>query len=269
MSQATRIHARAITFWLAVPLFVGGWLAIVFGSQDYLAWLVSPAVVGAFAITLVAGVVLGRKGFLRPRQVVAAAIGGAITFGLSLLVVSVMVLVIWFRPGGAPVPTRFAASGISFDLPPTWHVDPSALQLHYETVLAFVGTGDGSLTCASDYVPGQGGTCTEHHTLPANSIVVKVSAWDGPPTPVGPVAFVLSGDAGASPVTVGAAQAAFETLDPGSPGSSGSEAVLKWTIARPGVPEGAYTLVAYLEGPDMSEARGELEGLIQSITLGP
>jgi hypothetical protein len=113
-----------------------------------------------------------------------------------------------------------------------------------------------------------GGTCIEHHSLPANPIVVKVSAWDGRPTPGGPVAFVLSGDAGASPVTLGAAQAAFETLDPGSLGSLGSEAVLKWTIARPGVQEGAYTLVAYLEGPDISEARGELETLLGVGHLG-
>jgi hypothetical protein len=93
-----------MTVGLAVPLFVGGWLAVFFGAWDYVPWLTSPSVIAGVAVTVVAGLVLVRRGAIRPRQILAAVLIGFVGFGLSLLLVFLAVLAIWFRPGGPVAP---------------------------------------------------------------------------------------------------------------------------------------------------------------------
>ena len=99
---------RSLTIGLALPVFVGGWLAVVFGAQDYVPWLTSPAVIAGLAVTLVAGLLLVRRDAIRPRQVVAAMLVGGVGFGLTLLVVFLAILAIWFRPGGPVGPSAFS-----------------------------------------------------------------------------------------------------------------------------------------------------------------
>lgn len=43
---------------LALPVFVGGWLALLFGAWDYLLWFTSPAIISGLAVTVVAGALL-------------------------------------------------------------------------------------------------------------------------------------------------------------------------------------------------------------------
>ena len=74
------------------------------GAQDYVPWLTSPAVMAGLVVTVVAGLLLVRRGVIRPRQIVAAMLIGGVGFGLSLLVVFLAILAIWFRPGGPVVP---------------------------------------------------------------------------------------------------------------------------------------------------------------------
>lgn len=99
-----RRHPRTMTIGLALPIYVGGWLAVLLGAQDYVPWLTSPSVSAGLAISVVAGLLLVRRGAIRPRQIVVGVLLGFVGFGLSLLLVFLAVLAIWFRPGGPVVP---------------------------------------------------------------------------------------------------------------------------------------------------------------------
>ncbi len=100
---------RSLTIGLALPVFVGGWLAaVVFGAEDYVPWLTSPAVIAGLGVTLVAGLLLLRHGAIGPGQIVAAMLVGGLGFGLSLLLVFLAILAIWFRPTGPVGPSAFS-----------------------------------------------------------------------------------------------------------------------------------------------------------------
>lgn len=100
---------RSLTIGLALPVFVGGWLAaVVFGAQDYVPWLTSPAVIAGLGVTLVAGLLLLRHGAIGPGQIVAAMLVGGLGFGLSLLLVFLAILAFWFRPAGPVGPSAFS-----------------------------------------------------------------------------------------------------------------------------------------------------------------
>ncbi|HEY7937730.1 MAG TPA: hypothetical protein VID26_11450 [Candidatus Limnocylindrales bacterium] len=174
-------------------------------------------------------------------------------------------------PGATSAPSfRLTADGLSLAVPAGWKVTKQNLELHYETILAYVGTGTGSMTCGSDYIPGLGGTCVQTLNLPANSIVVKVSSWDGPPDPKGMVNYLRSSDPGASPVVVGEEAGVVETIPLAQADEhDGADTVLEWTFQRPGGdPNRHYTVEAYLKGPDDSSIRAQLNALIASITTG-
>ncbi len=99
---------RSLTLGLALPVFVGGWLAVGFGAQDYVPWLTSPAVIAGLAVTILTGLLLVRRGAIRPRQIVTAMLLGGVGFGLSLLLVFLAILTVWFRPGGPVGPPVFS-----------------------------------------------------------------------------------------------------------------------------------------------------------------
>jgi hypothetical protein len=171
-------------------------------------------------------------------------------------------------PTSAPT-VRLAMDGLSLAIPADWNVTSPNLELHYETVLAYVGTGDGSMSCGSDYIPGLGGTCAQTLNLPVNSVVVKVSSWDGPPAPRGIVNEILAADPAAA-VAIGDTTGAFEALPVAQVYEPGrADTVLEWTLQRPGGdPNKSYSIEAFLRGPDDSLIRVQLDAVIASVTVG-
>jgi hypothetical protein len=172
------------------------------------------------------------------------------------------------NPGA--VSSRIVADGLSFAIPSGWHATQMNLELHYETVLAYVGTGDGSMSCGADYIPGLGGTCTQTLNLSANSIVVKVSSWGGPPAPNGVVNQILASYPGASPVVIGDTTGVLVTIPVAQAyAPDGADTVLEWTFQRPGGnPDRRYTVVAYEKGPDVTSVQSQLSALLASVTTG-
>ena len=73
---ATPDGART-TLGLALPLFAGGWLALLFGAWDYLPWLTSPAAIASLSVTPIAGL-LQWRGAIRSRQIVFAVLLGGV-----------------------------------------------------------------------------------------------------------------------------------------------------------------------------------------------
>lgn len=167
--------------------------------------------------------------------------------------------------GGVAAPI-YSQQGMSFSYPSGWHVNEVDLALHYQTVLSYLASpgASGTMTCGADYIPGAGGTCSQHLTLDPDSVVIQVSLSEGPPTPSGTVAWMLSGDAAATAVTVGGQPAARQAAAPDV-----ADAATEWTIARPGDSYGAYTIVAYVKGPDLSAEEGQVQALIDSIAIRP
>ena len=142
------------------------------------------------------------------------------------------------------------------------------IQLHYETVLAYLGTGTGTMTCDKDFVPGLGiGKCTQSLDLPTDSVVVKLSAWDGPPRDTDVVDMILNSDPSATPVSMSGLPAVERPLPTEAAGTSAAEAITEWTLTRPGLPYGAYVLTEYLQGPDLDTAESGMSDLLSSITI--
>jgi hypothetical protein len=161
-------------------------------------------------------------------------------------------------------PERFQAPGISFDLPKSWVISPNDLPLHYEHVLAYIGTGAGSMKCGSDFLPGLGGTCTETVTLAPNTIVVRISEWNGPLRADTPVNSVMAANPKASPATVSGLPAAVQDL---SKPPYGADRAIEWTLSRPGVEYGSFVLTAYVRGPDDASLVADFAALISSVQL--
>ncbi|HEX5467282.1 MAG TPA: hypothetical protein VFW92_11475 [Candidatus Limnocylindrales bacterium] len=170
------------------------------------------------------------------------------------------------QPGSAPPSglAHYSGQGLSFAYPAAWKVHELDLALHYEDVLAYLGSGSGTMTCGSDYIPGAGGTCDQQLMLGPDSVVIKVSRMDGPPTPHGWVAWTLSGDAGAVALTVGGQPAARSSAAPDV-----ADSATQWTISRPGDMYVVYTLVAYVKGPDVTAEQAQVQALIDSIAIAP
>jgi hypothetical protein len=161
--------------------------------------------------------------------------------------------------------SQFNSGGLAFSYPSTWHATTTNVLLHYEEVVAYLGTGGGSFACGADYIPGAGGTCTEKVLLDPNSLVVKVSAWDGPPArDGGRIAWTLRGDPNATSLTVGGYPAVLEAV---TDSGVAADLVLRWTLTMPGSPEGAYEVTAFLKGPDLGASRAQLDALIGSVSL--
>jgi hypothetical protein len=200
------------------------------------------------------------------RAKLPAAIVGSLATACMLLVLAALIAPMIYRPGSGGIGStiQFNSAGLGLNYPSSWHASQSGLMLHYERVLEFIGTGEGSITCGSDYVPGLGGTCAERYVLAANSVVVKVSVWDGPPTPGGAVAYVSSVDPQSSTVAVGGYPAVLRTL----PADPTEDLVLEWTLSKPGDAQGSYRLTAHFKGPDIATSRSEVEALIQSASFG-
>lgn len=200
------------------------------------------------------------------------------SIGLAPLAMAAAVVaaVIVIRPGGSAPragsggdgsgPLTFSAQGLSFRYPNGWQAHELDLALHYQTVLTYLASpgASGTMTCGADYIPGAGGTCAQHLTLGPDSVVIKVIVSEGPPTPSGTVAWTLSGDPAATALAISGQPAARQAA-----ATDVADAATQWTIARPGDEYGAYTLVAYVKGPDASAEQAQVQALIDSVSIQP
>jgi hypothetical protein len=164
---------------------------------------------------------------------------------------------------GADELSTFRDQGLAFTYPASWQLTSLNLPLHYEEILAYLGSGTGSFTCGTDYIPGAGGTCNESLSVPPGAVELKVSAWDGPPTPSGVTAFAYRTE-GAEPMTIGGYPAAMRTID-GS--NSSAERAVEWSLTMPGNDLGIYVLTAHFAGPDQGTAISQVDALLASIVL--
>lgn len=163
---------------------------------------------------------------------------------------------------GSPMAFLSRDAGIAFSVPGGWTVTETNIVLHYEDVLAYLGTGSGQMVCNSDYIPGAGGTCAAHLYVPDNGIEVEVAEWSGPSLLQEPVDVALATDPLASPATVAGMPAAVHD---GGGFIEGATRGIKWTIAKPGEPWASFVLTANLKGPETSLSLAALSQIITSI----
>ena len=185
---------------------------------------------------------------------------------LFVVVASVLVAACGVSPTPESSTARFDTSGLGFDYPAAWQSISVGRVLHYETVVAFLtsGAATASETCGSAYIPGLGGDCSQDITLPANSVVVRISLWGGPPSgPAGAIAALRA--QGWSSTTVGAEPAAFtpQALE----GIPGSDRSLVWAVGVPGPDNNqkAYWITAGIRGPDVASIEAQVEAMIATI----
>jgi hypothetical protein len=185
---------------------------------------------------------------------------------LVVIAASILVLGCGALPSPGSQTARFDMSGLAFDYPAAWQSISVGRVLHYETVIAFLTSSGAtaSETCGSAYIPGLGGDCSQEVTLPANSVVVKISLWGGPPSgPAGAIAALRA--QGWSSTTVGGEPAAFtpQALE----GIPGSDRSLVWAVGVPGPDndQKAYWITAGIRGPDLASIQAQVEAMIATV----
>ena len=168
-------------------------------------------------------------------------------------------------PAPAGSLAHFDRDGLAFDYPASWKTSVSGLNMHYITILDFLGTGSGLATCTA-ITPGPSDKfisseeCGANLTVGAGQVMVELSSQDGPPRggPIDP-----NDPSGLDPagkyVTVGGLPAIFED----------SGATLDWTLSVPGDIESRYLIHAEIKGPGEDEMRAEVEALVASIRYDP
>lgn len=204
------------------------------------------------------------------------------------LVVVMVPLAIGLRSGGQPIGSsattpasapnavgslaHFDRDGLIFDYPASWRASVSGLNMHYVTILDYIGTGTGLATCTA-ITPGpsdqflSGSQCGSNVKVDPGQLVVTLSRQDGPPRP-GPIdpADASALAAGEVYVTVGGLPAIFggETQ-----GASASEVILSWTLSVPGELISRYIISAEINGPGVDQMRAQVEALVASIRYSP
>ena len=166
-------------------------------------------------------------------------------------------------PAGALA--HFDRDGLAFEYPASWKTSVSGLNMHYITILDFLGTGSGLATCTA-ITPGpsdqfiSGSQCGANLAVGAGEVVVELSRQDGPPRP-GPIdpsdpTGIESGD---KYVTVGGLPAIF----------ADSGATLDWTLSVPGDLISRYIIHAEIKSPGVEQMRAQVEALVASISYDP
>ena len=187
---------------------------------------------------------------------------------LVIVAASLFVAACGVPPSPASRTAHFDTSGISFDYPAAWQSVSVGRILHYETVVAFLTSAGATASepCGSAYIPGLGGDCSDVVTLPADSVVVKISMWGGPPSgPAGAIGALLA--QGWSSTTVGGEPAAFtpQALQ----GIPGSDRSLVWAVGVPGSgnEQAAYWITAGIRGPDLASIQAQVEAMIATVRV--
>jgi hypothetical protein len=166
---------------------------------------------------------------------------------------------------------HFDRDGLAFDYPASWTASVSGFNMHYITILDFLGTGTGLATCTA-ITPGPADQfltsteCGAYLHVQPGQVAVELSSQDGPPHgPIDPTnpAGLSSGE---KYVTVGGLPATFQDdLVSGS----GAMVALNWTLSMPGEIYGTYSIHAEFKGPGAAEMRAQVETLVASIRYDP
>lgn len=173
-------------------------------------------------------------------------------------------------PAGALA--HFDRDGLAFDYPASWKTSVSGLNMHYITILDFLGSGSGLATCAvitpgpSDQFIG-GSECGADLTVGAGQVMVELSRQDGPPRP-GPIdpSDPTGIESGGKYVTVGGLPAIFYEESRVDPNSG---ATLDWTLSVPGDLISRYIIHAEIKNPGVEQMRAQVEALVASIRYDP
>ncbi len=176
---------------------------------------------------------------------------------------------------GASGLAHFDRDGLAFDYPASWHVMPSGVNLHYITILDFLGTGSGAEVCKtftpppdqrlSGPVPGWGIECGPVTDVRPGQILVTISRNDGPfyLSPIDPSdQSGLSGTA--RYVTVGGLPAVYSEIS-----STDQSLSMNWVLSMPGDVRGRYELDALIRAPGIDSLRSEILALVDSLTFDP
>jgi hypothetical protein len=201
---------------------------------------------------------------------------GIVGVCLVLALVPIALNAPWRTPSPASpgALAHFDRDGLAFDYPASWHLSVSGLNMHYITVLDFLGTGSGSASCAT-ITPGPGdqfisGTqCGTDLQIKPGQVVVELSRSDGPPR-VGPIdptdPTQLSPYSGETFVTVGGLPAVFHDY---APGDSAGTLSASWTLSVPEQLISRYLVMATMKSPGLAEMQTQVRALVASIEYDP
>jgi hypothetical protein len=181
-------------------------------------------------------------------------------------------------PSPSPSPTpavslaRFDRDGLAFDYPAGWSAVPSGLNMHYITILDFVGSGSATAACAQ-VTPGPSDTfisstrCSTDLTLGPGQVELELSRQDGPGLfgPIDP-SDPSRLEPGSRYVTVGGLPAIASTS---TDGRYHADLSYSWTLSIPAQPNSRYSLEAYLRGPGLDGLQAQVEALVASIAYDP
>ena len=168
---------------------------------------------------------------------------------------------------GASVQTQTVhvdAWGLAFDYPARWTIVRPTLNMRYISVLAFLGTGEGSQICTPTGVILQ---CYSNVHLGPGQVMVRLSETS---TPVGgpfDAADVKWIGPGEDLTTVGGLPATYSEST--RTGWYQSDLAMVWILSAPGSIQERYEVDAYVRGPDVDVLRTEVNRLVASIRYDP
>jgi hypothetical protein len=170
----------------------------------------------------------------------------------------------------APGATHMSRWGLAFDYPANWTVADENENLHYDTILGYVGSGSFSEPCtAITAPPGQsfpvGEECSPVWSVPPGTAVIRFESFSGP-IPVSPI--VNNTDPSLRPTVIGGLPA-LGPVDTTLPSAATGTATLDWMLSTPGEPITVYALEAEMQGPDLRTLQQQVLAVVASITYDP
>jgi hypothetical protein len=192
-------------------------------------------------------------------------IGNAVVAIASFLIIAVVVVTALAlrsassNAGAAQTTKHFARAGISLDYPASWTVTTEDHPAHYDSVLAFIGSGTASQSCGSDYIPGLG-ACDDVYEVGPDQVVLRVALINGPPPVVDFVTDALNNDPSATAATVAGQKAAVQDTT-----VNGQTAVV-WTLPNVAGSYGAFQITAIIAGPDVTQGRAAANAVVQTVS---
>jgi len=170
----------------------------------------------------------------------------------------------------APGLTHASRWGLSFDYPANWTVADLNVDLHYISVLGYVGSGSFSEPCTViSPPPGQsfpnGMSCGPVWDVPSGTATIRVESFDGPSI-ASPVQD--NTDPSLVPTSVGGLPA-LGPADTALPSDPNGTMILDWTLSVPGEPTAAYMLEAEMRRPGLGILQQQVLAVVASITYDP
>jgi hypothetical protein len=167
---------------------------------------------------------------------------------------------------------HFDRDGLAFDYPAAWSTSAPEVDMHYVTILAFLGTGSGRAECASASA-GQGdqivGSTMCRYDLTGDPGQVMDQLWledgpfeHGPIDPSDPSGVTQGGNY----TEVGGLPAIYSE---DSQRGADSTATLYWTLSVPSSVMERYLIKVEIEGPGLEQMRAQVQALVASIRYSP